>query len=62
MNNLCKANYTENRGKNAHQKNKEKLNFCAIKNNTINSLNEIEYFLNNINSFCKYIKLYKILR
>ena len=64
MNNLYKANYDyiENRGVNAPPKNKNKLCFSVMKNNTIKSLNEVEYFLNNINSFWKYIKLYKILK
>ena len=64
MNNLYKANYDyiENRGVNTPPKNKNKLCFSVMKNNTIKSLNEVEYFLNNINSFWKYIKLYKILK
>lgn len=51
----------ENRGdkKPPHQK---KLNFKTCKKNTIKSLNEIEYFLNNFEKFCRYVKLYKILK
>ena len=41
---------------------KKKLNFKTCKNNTINSLNEVEHFLRNFNGFIKYIKLYKILK
>ena len=37
-------------------------NIKKIKNNTINSLNEVEYFLNNIQRFSYSIKLYKILK
>ena len=37
-------------------------NFKCCKKNTINSLNEVEYFLNNFQHFFKYVKLYKILK
>lgn len=40
----------------------KKLNFRTCKKNTINSLNEVEHFLRNFNSFTRYIKLYKILK
>ena len=36
--------------------------FHNMKNNTIRSLNEVEYFLNNFRTFTRCIKLYKILR
>ena len=41
---------------------KNKINFKKIKNNTFNSLNEVEYFLNDFHRFSNYIKLYKILK
>lgn len=41
---------------------KNKLNIKKIKTNTINSLNEVETFLNNFQKFKHYIKLYKILK
>lgn len=41
---------------------KKKLNFKSCKNNTINSLNEVEYFLRNIHGFMKYVKLYKLFK
>ena len=41
---------------------KKKFNFKCCKDNTIKSLNEVEYFLNNFHRFIKYIKLYKILK
>ena len=44
------------------QKQKKKLNFKTCKKNTMNSLNEVEYFLRNFNGIMKYIKLYKILK
>ena len=68
MNNLCRANYNhmENRG---HEKkeikkpsNKKKFDFKKCKNNTLCSLNEVECFLNHFSDFCRYIKLYKILK
>ena len=55
------SNESENRGgKNSN--NKKKINFDVYKNNTINSLKDVEYFLNNFNRFIKYIKLYKIIK
>ena len=42
--------------------NKKKLNFSCCKDNTIKSLKEVEYFLDNFNKIFKSIKLYKIIR
>ena len=41
---------------------KKKIDFKTLKNNTCKSLNEVEYFLNNIQKFTNCIKLYKILK
>jgi len=41
---------------------KKSFNFKSCKKNTIKSLNEIEYFLNNLNRAFKYIKVYKIFK
>ena len=41
---------------------KKKVDFKQLKNNTCNSLNEVEYFLNNFQKFTNCIKLYKILK
>lgn len=62
MKNLYKVNYntTENRGASAPQN--TKFNFKKMKDNTIKSLNEVEYFLCNFSLFLKYVKLYKILK
>lgn len=38
---------------------KKKLNFKTCKKNTINSLNEVEHFLNDFQGLWDYIKLYK---
>ena len=51
----------KNRGSNC-QPLKKKFNFKCCKDNTLKSLHEVEYFLNNFNCFIKYIKLYKILK
>lgn len=44
------------------QKEKKKLNFNCIKNNTISSLNDVEFFLNKLQHTIRYIKLYKLLK
>ena len=65
MPNIYRANYPENtnRGeKNPPPKKKNKTDFKTIKKNTINSLNDVEHFLNNFGHFIKYIKLYKLLK
>lgn len=49
----------ENRGE---ENNKKKFDFKKYKKNTIKSLNEVEYFLNNFKTFHKYFKFYKILK
>lgn len=61
MNNLYRAtsNCQKNRGTMSPHKNK--INFMNLKNNTMCSLNEVEYFLNNFSHFLKYVKLYKII-
>lgn len=65
MPNIYKANFfeDENRGekKNRLQK-KKKPNFKTMKKNTVKSLNDVEYFLNNFGNFVKYVKLYKLLK
>jgi hypothetical protein len=45
-----------------NKKQKNKIDLKKIKNNTFNSLNEVEGFLNDFQRFKKYIKLYKILK
>ena len=65
MPNIYKANFFffENRGekKNPPPK-KKKPNFKTMKKNTVKSLNDVEYFLNNFGNFVKYVKLYKLLK
>ena len=45
-----------------NNKKKKKMDFKLIKKNAFNSLNEVEYFLQNFKKFSNYIKLYKILK
>lgn len=42
--------------------NKSNINFCSLKENTCQSLNDVENFLCNFSSFIKYIKLYCLLK
>lgn len=51
----------ENRGGKMPPHQKE-FNLKCCKDNTIKSLHEVEYFLNNFHRFIRYIKLYKILK
>lgn len=63
MNNIILNN--QSRGITSLEKNFTKNNSFSIKKiktNTINSLNEVENFLNNFQKFKHYIKLYKILK
>lgn len=41
---------------------KKSFDFKLCKKNTINSLNEIECFLNDLHHFFHYIKIYKIFK
>lgn len=41
---------------------KKKFDFKVCQKNTLNSLNEIEYFLNNFKKFTRYVKIYKIFK
>ena len=51
----------ENRGdkKPPHKKH---FNFNNCTKNTIKSLNEVEYFLNNLKNFKRYMHLYKFFK
>ena len=52
-------NYQNNRG----EKNPpSKKCFNLYKKNTINSLHDVEHFLNNFHHYSKYLKLYKIMK
>lgn len=60
INNNLEKNTFLNRGENINKKNK--LSFKDCKKNTIKSLHEVEYFLNNINKAFKFINIYKFLK
>ena len=65
MNNLIYSNncHNQNRGnKPSSSKKKKKFDFKKYKTNTFHSLNDVEHFLRNMNSFTNYIRLYKILK
>ena len=55
MNNLYRSNLPE-------KKEKKKLTFKELKNNTICSLKDVEFFLNNFEHTLRYIKLFKLLK
>ena len=42
--------------------NKQKIDLKKMKKNTVNSLNDVEYFLHDFKRILNYIKLYKILK
>ncbi len=55
----------ENNQNNRGEKNsphKKSFDFNLYKKNTINSIHDVEYFLNNFNHYLKYLKLYKIIK
>lgn len=52
----------ENNQNNRGEKNPPPKKFNLYKNNTINSLNDVEHFLNNFQHYSKYFKLFKILK
>lgn len=61
MNNFfLNENKKNNRGE-IKSPQKKSLNFNICKNNTINSINDVECFLNNFHHYFKYFKLYKII-
>lgn len=62
MSDYLMNNSQNNRGEKKSPPKKKKLSFKTYKKNTINSLNEIEYFLNNLNKAFRYIKIYKIFK
>ena len=44
------------------KKSPPKKNFNEYKKNTLNSIHDVEHFLNNFHYYFKYFKLYKIMR
>ena len=62
MPNLYRAENNREPEKKEKLKSKKKFDFNLYKKNTINSLNDVEYFLKNFNHLVKYLKLYSILK
>lgn len=54
-------NFQNNRGEEKSSP-KKNFDFNLYKKNTINSLNDVEHFLNNFNHYSKYFKLYKFMK
>lgn len=50
----------KNRGE--HSPQKKQFNFKSFKQNTVCSLNSVEYFLNDFENLYKYVRLYKLLK
>jgi len=55
-------NNRENKSENSEKNKKKKFDFGLYKKNTISSLNDIDYFLNNFNHFIKYVKIYRLFK
>ena len=53
--------YNENRG-DKKPPHKKQFNFNTCRKNTIKSLKEVEYFLNNLRDFKRYLHLYKFFK
>lgn len=62
MNNLYRANYNYEQKRGDKSPHKNKAGFKNFKDNTMHSLNEVGYFLNNLSYILKYVKLYNILK
>ena len=41
---------------------KKNFDFKACKKNTMHSLNEVEFFLNNFKKFSRYVKVFKFFK
>lgn len=71
MNNLYRSNYNNSLNCSNYELNRsapppkdknDKFCFKTLKCNTCSSLKEVECFLNNLDKFWHYVKLYKLLR
>ena len=64
MNNLFKSTtpYISDSSRSINNNEKKKLDFKTMKNNTISSLNDVEYFLNNFHKISRYMKLFKLFK
>ncbi len=59
--NLFEISNKNNRGEEKSAK-KKSLHFDLYKKNTLNSIHDVECFLNNFHHYIKYLKLYKIMK
>ena len=41
---------------------KKSFDFNSYKKNTLNSIHDVEHFLNNFHHYSKYLKLFKLLK
>lgn len=48
--------------KNSNKKSKKDFCFKSLKNDTLNSLKEVECFLNNFNYYCNLFRIFKIFK
>lgn len=65
MNNLIRENnaFRNSPSKiNSKKVQKKKLNFKTMRKNTISSLNDVEFFLNNINKISSCVKIFKLFK
>lgn len=65
MPNIYRAKFEENEnrgGKLPPPNKKKKKDLKTLKNNTVKSLNDVEYFLNNFGHFMKTVKIFKLLK
>ena len=60
MYNILIYNRNDNRGDKKPPP--KKFDFKCCKDNTIKSLNDVEFFLNNLNRFSRYMHLYKFFK
>lgn len=64
MNNLFRSTTppVSNSSRSINKNQKKKLDFKTMKCNTISSLNDVEYFLNNFSKISRYMKLFKFFK
>ena len=65
MTNIYRANYNEKENRGGHlppPNKKNKKDFKTLKKKTFKSLNDVEYFLNNLGQFFKTAKIIKLFK
>ncbi len=61
MNFLSDNNGQQNRGE-KNSPHKKSFDFNLYKKNTVNSLHDVENFLNNFHHYSRYFKIFKIMK